>query len=225
MGILALAITASAAPHYTFPKIAGTSDWTAVRKTKNFQTNGPVTDVNSPDIRCYQLAAGNEGATTQPFKAGSTITWVAAPNIYHVGALSAYMAKTPVGTKAEDWDGAGAVWFKIFQDMPTVSGGQYNWPSNGKEQVSFTIPPCIEDGEYMFRVEHVALHSAAAEGGAQFYLSCAQLSITGGSGSKKPTDLVSFPGAYKATDPGLMINIYNNGGKPYTPAGPPVFTC
>ncbi len=58
-------------------------------------------------------------------------------------------------------------------------------------------------------IEHVALHSASQAGGAQFYISCAQLTVTGG-GSKTPTNLVSFPGAYKATDPGLVVNIYNS---------------
>lgn len=86
------------------------------------------------------------------------------------------------------------------------------------------MPSCIESGDYLFRIEHVALHTASKAGGAQFYISCAQLSVTDG-GSKKPTNLVAFPGAYKATDPGIMLNIYSNGGKPYTPAGPAVFTC
>ncbi|KAH6646047.1 glycoside hydrolase family 61 protein [Truncatella angustata] len=223
--LLAAVTAVAAAPHYTFPKLAGTADWSSARKTVNWQTNNPVTDVTSPDIRCYQLAPGNEGATTQEYKAGSTITWVAAPSIYHIGALSAYMAKAPSGTKAADWAGDGAVWFKVYQDMPTVSGNQYTWPSEGKSQFSFTIPNCLEDGEYLFRIEHVALHSASTAGGAQFYLSCAQLHVTGGTATGKPTDLVSFPGAYKATDPGLLINVYNNGGKAYQPAGPKVFTC
>ncbi|TVY29675.1 Endo-beta-1,4-glucanase D, partial [Lachnellula hyalina] len=39
------------------------------------------------------------------------------------------------------------------------------------------------------------------------YLECAQINITGGSGSKTPAT-VSFPGAYAATDPGILINIY-----------------
>ena len=93
-----------------------------------------------------------------------------------------------------------------------------------KASVDFKIPSCIENGDYLFRIEHVALHSASSAGGAQFYISCAQLSVSGGSGSKKPGNLVSFPGAYKATDPGIMLNIYSN-VKPYTPAGPAVFTC
>ena len=51
------------------------------------------------------------------------------------------------------------------------------------------------------------MHSASAAGGAQFYISCGQINVTGG-GSGNPGPLVAFPGAYKATDPGLMINIY-----------------
>ncbi|KAL5890459.1 AA9 lytic polysaccharide monooxygenase C [Pyricularia oryzae] len=82
---------------------------------------------------------------------------------------------------------------------------------------------CIASGEYLFRVEHVALHGAGQMNGAQFYISCAQINVQGGAGSKTPSGLVSFPGAYKATDPGLLINIYNTNR--YTPAGPAVFTC
>lgn len=110
--------------------------------------------------------------------------------------------------------------FPIFSQFPKFT----NAPA-GKAQVSFTVPQCLADGDYLFRIEHVALHSASAAGGAQFYISCAQIHVSGGSGSAQPKDLVSFPGAYKATDPGLMINIYNNGGKAYQPAGPSVFTC
>ncbi|KAI1144117.1 glycoside hydrolase family 61 protein [Hypoxylon sp. FL0543] len=215
---------AQAAPHYTFPNLAGTSAWSSVRQTANWQSNGPVTDVNSEAIRCYQRAPGGAPDTTQ-VQAGGQITWVANPNIYHPGALSAYMAKVPSGQTAADWDGSGKVWFKVYQDLPTSSGGQYTWPSNGKAQVTFTVPQCLAEGDYLFRIEHVALHSASAAGGAQFYISCAQVHVSGGSGSAQPADLVSFPGAYKATDPGLMINIYNNGGKAYQPAGPSVFTC
>ncbi|KAI4870876.1 glycoside hydrolase family 61 protein [Hypoxylon rubiginosum] len=218
-----LAAGAQAAPHYTFPNLAGTSAWSSVRQTANFQSNGPVTDVNSDAIRCYQRAAGGAPDTTQ-VQAGGKVSWVAAPNIYHPGALSAYMAKVPSGQTAAAFDGSGKVWFKVYQDMPTASGGQYTWPSNGKSTIDFTVPQCLAEGDYLFRIEHVALHSASAAGGAQFYISCAQVHVSGG-GSTSPTDLVSFPGAYKATDPGLMINIYNNGGKAYQPAGPSVFTC
>jgi hypothetical protein len=50
LALLAAAATASA--HYTFPAlIAGgttTGQWQYVRKTTNYQSNGPVTDVRPP---------------------------------------------------------------------------------------------------------------------------------------------------------------------------------
>jgi cellulase len=39
-------------------------------------------------------------------------------------------------------------------------------------------------------------------------MECAQINVTGGTGTASPAT-VSFPGAYKATDPGLLINIYS----------------
>jgi AA9 family protein len=41
-----------------------------------------------------------------------------------------------------------------------------------------------------------------------FSLSCAQVNVSGGSGSYKPTGLLSFPGAYSLSDPGLAANLY-----------------
>lgn len=70
-----------------------------------------------------------------------------------------------------------------------------------------TIPSCIADGEYLIRFEHIALHSASSSGGAQLYISCTQVSVSGGSGSASPS-LMAFPGAYTASDPGLLVNIY-----------------
>ncbi|EPE34273.1 hypothetical protein GLAREA_09967 [Glarea lozoyensis ATCC 20868] len=72
--------------------------------------------------------------------------------------------------------------------------------------------------------------NAGSNGQAQFYMECAQINITG-SGTKSSTNTVSFPGAYKSSDPGILINIYNNSGQPngggraYTVPGPQVFTC
>lgn len=79
--------------------------------------------------------------------------------------------------------------------------------STDKATQTVTIPKCIADGEYLVRFEHIGLHSASSPGGAQLYISCAQVKVTGGSGGASP-NLMSFPGAYSATDPGLMVNIY-----------------
>lgn len=52
-------------------------------------------------------------------------------------------------------------------------------------------------GNYLLRAEVIALHVAGSVGGAQFYMSCYQLQITGG-GSANPAT-VKLPGAYSAT--------------------------
>jgi len=73
--------------------------------------------------------------------------------------------------------------------------------------LGFQIPKATPSGDYLARIEHIGLHAAGQKNGAQFYLSCGQITVTGG-GSGTPSPLVSFPGAYSATDPGIMIQIY-----------------
>lgn len=90
--------------------------------------------------------------------------------------------------------------------------------------LSTKIPACIPSGEYLVRVEHLALHGAATEGGAQFYLACAQVSVSGG-GSTSPSGLVSFPEAYKSTDPGILFQPYWPTPTSYTNPGPAPFSC
>ncbi|KAJ3484845.1 hypothetical protein NLI96_g5359 [Meripilus lineatus] len=118
--------------HYTIPDfISGGSpsaDWKYIRETANYQSNGPLTDVTDPEIRCYELD----------------------------------MQTTPAST--------GTI---------TVSAG-----------------------------DTIALHVASSFGGAQFYLSCAQVDVVNG-GSGNPGPLVSFPGVYTGYEPGILINIYD----------------
>ncbi|KAJ4286236.1 hypothetical protein N0V90_013270 [Kalmusia sp. IMI 367209] len=206
LGAFLLAATASA--HYTFPALvaggSATGAWQYVRKTTNYQSNGPVTDVTSNQIRCYELSPGTAAQGTYEVAAGSSIGFTAQSSISHPGTLQFYMAK-------------------IFEQGPTIAAGGLTWPSQGKSQVTVPIPKSLPSGEYLFRVEHIALHSAGSAGGAQFYISCAQIKVTGG-GSGSPSPLVSFPGAYKATDPGIMINIYYPVPTSYTPPGPRPWT-
>lgn len=102
-----------------------------------------------------------------------------------------------------------AVWFKIKEegrsgtsntwgDTPLMKAGGY---------ASYTIPKCLKPGYYLIRHEIIALHAAYTYPGAQFYPGCHQLKVTG-SGTTTPTDLVSFPGAYKSTDAGITYDAY-----------------
>ena len=60
---------------------------------------------------------------------------------------------------------------------------------------------------HVFLVQ-IALHVAQSYPGAQFYIGCAQIKITSGGSASPPK--VALPGAYKGSDPGITVNIYNN---------------
>ncbi len=49
-------------------------------------------------------------------------------------------------------------------------------------------------------------------------MECLQINVVGGSGAKSPAT-VSIPGAYKATDPGILVNIYQSPQPAYTIPG------
>ena len=108
-----------------------TEQWEYVRMTVNHYSNAPVTDVTSPDIRCYQ--AGNGGSSTQTANvtAGTTVGFSSSPATYHPGPLSFYMAKAPAGISAAEFDGAGDVWFKIWEDHPKITPSSITWPNTG----------------------------------------------------------------------------------------------
>ena len=88
--------------------------------------------------------------------------------------------------------------------------------------LKYTIPACIKPGFYLVRHEVIALHAAWQYPGAQFYPGCHQLQVTGG-GNASPGNLVSIPGAYARTDPGVTYDAYK--ASPYVIPGPKVFTC
>ena len=100
-------------------------------------------------------------------------------------------------------DVTGLKWFKIYHDGLNTANGEWAVDKliKNKGKVNFKLPSCIAPGQYLLRVELIALHSAGNYPGAQFYMECAQINVTGGSGSKTPAT-VSFPGAYHGTDPG-----------------------
>jgi len=73
-------------------------------------------------------------------------------------------------------------------------------------KLDFTIPKDIAPGDYLLRAEAIALHAASSSGGAQHYMTCYQLTVTG-SGTLEPKG-VKFPDAYTATGPGLGFSIH-----------------
>ncbi|EAU80739.1 hypothetical protein CC1G_04849 [Coprinopsis cinerea okayama7 len=222
--LFSLVVCASA--HYTFPSLVvngqTTPAWQYVRRTDNFQSNGPVTDVNSPNFRCYNQGTGAT-AQTYTVNAGARIGFATNGAVSHPSTTNIYMARAPNGVDVANWDGSGQVWFKVHEITAVTDGGRsIRFPSEGMSTIEFNLPSSLPSGQYLVRIENVALHGASGFGGAQWYLSCAQINVQGG-GNGTPGPLVSIPGVYNGREPGVMLNIYWPIPTSYVQPGPAVW--
>ncbi|XXH01300.1 hypothetical protein Hte_007656 [Hypoxylon texense] len=196
--------------------------------------DGPITDVTTNDVACN----GGPNPTTPSdkiinVKAGSTVnaiwrhTLTSGPedvmDASHLGPTLAYLKKVDDATTDK---GYGSGWFKIQHDGYSngVWGTSKVINNQGKQPI--TIPACLPDGQYLLRAEMIALHGASSNQGAQLYMECAQINISGGTATKTPSTTYSFPGAYKQNDPGILVNIYSmSKDSQYAIPGPDPFTC
>lgn len=205
-------------------------------------SNNPVQNVQSGDIACNTNLLNPVSTSVVTIPAGARVgTWwqhiIGGPQgsndpdnpiaASHHGPAQVYLAKVDDASNAGT---SGLSWTKIASEG--LNNGVWGVDSmiQGDGWWYFDLPSCIAPGDYILRAELIALHSAYSTGGAQFYMSCANIRVTG-SGSKQLSGGVSFPGAYSASDPGIQINIYgstgqpDNDGKPYVAPGPDVMSC
>ncbi|KAB5530284.1 glycosyl hydrolase family 61-domain-containing protein [Coniochaeta sp. 2T2.1] len=199
------------------------------------QSNSPVTNVASNDVRCNAgtspvgkkcaVAAGSTVTVEMHQQPGDRSCGSEAIGGAHYGPVLVYMSKVSDASTAD----GSAGWFKVFQDTWAKksgggSGDDDYWGVKdlnaccGKMNVK--IPSDLAPGDYLLRAEVIALHTAGSSGGAQFYMTCFQLTVTG-SGSAAPA-AVSFPGAYRASDPGILVNIHS-ALSTYVAPGPAVY--
>ncbi|KAG2009490.1 hypothetical protein CC2G_012423 [Coprinopsis cinerea AmutBmut pab1-1] len=211
--LTSFAILASAAQiasaHYIWNTLtfgSGTST-AAVRQP---QSNSPVENVSSNDMRCNVNPRG--ASEVIQVAAGSTVGFNLDNTLYHQGPAAIYLGQAPGGS-VTNWDGSGANWFKIDEWGATFN--PFNFIPFNKSHLSTTIPANTPNGEYLLRIEQIGLHVAGAP---QYYISCAQIRVTGGGGGNPPK--VSIPGYVSASDPGLTVNIYNPVPTSYTVPGP-----
>jgi hypothetical protein len=104
-----------------------------------------VVDVNSDQIRCYELNPGTGAPQIASVQAGSTVTFTVNNIVGHQGPLQFYLAKVPSGYTAATWAATGNVWFKIYQDGPAGLGtSNITWPSQGMSPISppVTLSSC-----------------------------------------------------------------------------------
>ena len=239
LAALFLAATDVVSAHYIFQQLGVASTKYPVFKyiRQNSNYNSPVTDLSSNDLRC-NVGADGSATETVAVKAGDSFTFYLDTPVYHQGPVSLYvlspltrnvvrptltlkdryMSRAPGA--ASSYDGSGG-WFKIQDWGPTITGGQATWPLSGS--YTFTLPTCLPDGEYLLRIQSLGIHNPYPAGTPQFYISCAQIALSGGSGKANPPT-VKIPGAFKATDPGYTANIYTNFNS-YVIPGPEVWKC
>ncbi|KAG7448567.1 uncharacterized protein BT62DRAFT_889253 [Guyanagaster necrorhizus] len=140
----------------------------------------------------------------------------------HYGLVYVYMAAVDDATTAV---GSEAAWFKVSESGLVSNNLDFfvsvDLMQDNCGHYTFNIPADIARGNYLFRAIGnayllVALHVAAAEGGAQdvYILLCSRwipimlFSLpVGGSGTVTP-DAVNLPGACSTEDPGILINVY-----------------
>ncbi len=117
------------------------AEWETIRITENYQSHGPVQDVTSAAMTCYQRDVGTGAAKIVSVKAGGSVSFTVDTSIGHPGPLHFYLAKVPSGQTAATFDGKGAVWFKIYQDGPSGLGtSSITWPSSGSSFLPFPHP-------------------------------------------------------------------------------------
>jgi len=192
---------------------------------RRIATVSPVTDVQSSDLACGNGADPSAGEIMTvhagdqihiPWRSG--IPGVAWPHTF--GVIMTYMGKCSGSASA--CDGTGVEFFKIAEQGLRSDGTWAMKEISESHPANFTIPSNVQAGQYLIRHELLALHNAMSEGGAEFYVACIQTEVTGG-GNFQPSssDLAKFPGTYQATDPGILVDIFD-GIKSYEFPGPPV---
>lgn len=196
---------------------------------RRISTINPYKNPTGSGITCGEKS--QLASVVAPATAGSKLdlTWVAHPNQkwpHEMGPLITYMAKVPSGQTADKFDASQGEFFKIAQEGQEGNKWFLERLMKLGTKYTVTIPKELEDGDYIMRHEIIALHLADQKGGAEFYSSCFQLRVTGGSGTAKTTasETVKFPGAYSANDKGIYVpKVFDNGFK-YTFPGPAIAT-
>ncbi|KAJ2776983.1 hypothetical protein GGI15_004663 [Coemansia interrupta] len=191
--------------------------------------NFPVKDLSSDELTCRTTSMNTADTDICGVPAGSTVTveWHEtdeqdrAISDSHLGPCIVYLSPLEA-------NGAGNVWFKIFEDGydPDTKKWCVDKIIASKGLLDITIPADIKQGNYLMRTEVIALHEADREygtdenAGAELFPNCAQLYIIG-TGTAEPTG-VAIPGVYTTKDPGLLFDLYD-GYDSYPIPGPELY--
>lgn len=219
---VATALVALAAPmvsaHYTFDQLLVNGEtigrpWQYVRRhDRGYMPTFQAEAATSNDFRCNQNA--DSGANTDVFTVSvgdnvGILQAFGAGGMQHPGPTQVYMSAAPGSVK--QYDGSGD-WFKVYQSTVCRNRGAEgflndNWCSWDENNISFDMPS-VPNGEYLVRVEHIALHGAH-DNNAEFYYACAQVKVEGSAATAVNGPTVKIPGVYSVGDAPHNFNIWN----------------
>ncbi|KAG9083150.1 hypothetical protein FRC07_013999, partial [Ceratobasidium sp. 392] len=182
-----------------------------------YSSFNPILDPVDKTMHCNDDGTSGPSQQTLTIAPGQTITSYYTQWTHAEGPYTVYLAACP-STGCTGVNSASVKWFKIYE-LGLISGTVYTgkW-ANGLLMANLkwdaVIPTNLKAGYYLIRWETLALHQANTP---QFYPECAQLQVTG-SGTAFPTSdyLVSIPGAWQKSDPGVTIDIYSEAAKTQT---------
>jgi hypothetical protein len=165
----------------------------------------------------------------------------------HPGIQQVYLSRAPnlfysnTSPSISAYDGSGG-WARIYSltttpTLPNGTGtaagknsfveaqtGAVDWATHMMKTFLFKLPDETPAGEYLLRAEGMAVHAAHKPGGAQFYVSCAQIRVVNKvyqwSNSSEFGPLVKIPGVYRGNEPGVLIPQFWSGLKKYSAPGP-----
>ncbi|KAI1748066.1 glycosyl hydrolase family 61-domain-containing protein [Xylaria castorea] len=224
--------------------------------------NNFLSDVNSTDMRCN--VGGGSGVTndteTAIVRAGDELGFGIGSTFGHPGIQQVYLSRAPElpppnisssSSSVSSYDGSGG-WARIYSltTTPTwpngtgTAGGEnsfaearpgaVDWATHKLTSFLFTLPAETPSGEYLVRAEGMAVHAAHKPGGAQFYVSCAQIRVVANDDdlhvdtnhhhhkgfSDELGPLVKIPGVYRGDEPGVLLPQFWSSLTRYTTAGP-----
>jgi cellulase len=142
-----------------------------------------------------------------------------------------YAYKCP-GNASDCRPPTGKEWFLIDAvafDPDNNSNGPEGWMQfrfHRGQTVFANVPKGMQNGDYLFRHEIIAMHIATSRG-SEFYVSCTQVRIVGGvntSAKAAGAEMVAHPGAYVG-DSRVRQNVFdNNIRRNFRMPGPRKFT-
>ncbi|KAL8285876.1 hypothetical protein RB597_002788 [Gaeumannomyces tritici] len=201
--------------HYLFPhfilndKVSKPQEFTREHDNGFMPLKTPEI-LTSDDIRCNK---GSMNHRTQPktakIKAGQdTVGFkTAVGNVFHPGPITIMMSKAP-GSIAE-YDGSGS-WFKVFEMGTKLpwNGKDDGWLTKDKDRFTFKLTDKIPAGEYLMRIEHMAVHQPFKQ--KELYIMCAHVEVESSYTGPEPGPTIKLPGGYKTDDKAFGLDSWAN---------------